>query len=267
MLMSEAFAELQQPETDEFPNNEIIIVGVETLPLYGSIFWRRPTSFQVGTSSQLTPKRFRGGSVIPSIVSVARRSFDVNVVPSRGTARILDTSFQNTIEAGHRFLQGRVWPCRVVRRHDHFTAGVRQFRYAEVLPRSLACELPDSDTHCLGVNASFAEGCPDMADPSCIKWLMPESPRTQILRAERPSNRFASKCGDAELYTGPLSDSVEDICCFTPRRSSPLHCWKDSSAERVLDALSHLAPGSFIDTSLVGVFDCEALKGFFKRVH
>ena len=76
-------------------------------------------------------KRFRGGSVIPSIVSVARRSFDFNVVPSRGTARIHDTSFQNTIEAGHRFLQGRVWPCRVVRRHDHFTAGVRQFRYAE----------------------------------------------------------------------------------------------------------------------------------------
>ena len=40
-------------------------------------------------------------------------------------------------------------------------------------------------------------------------------------------------------------DSVEDISCFTTRRSSQLNCWNDSSAERVLDALSKSCPWQF----------------------
>ena len=35
---------LLQPKADEFPDNEIIIVGGETISLCGRIFWQRPTS-------------------------------------------------------------------------------------------------------------------------------------------------------------------------------------------------------------------------------
>ena len=96
---------------------------------------RRPMSFQAETSSLLTPSASVRGSVVPAEnlraqmgtsslspwVCGARESCSNNVSPADGH------------EAWHWHPQGRVRPCRAVRRHDHFTVDFKRFRYADVL--------------------------------------------------------------------------------------------------------------------------------------
>ena len=93
-----------------------------------------------------------------SVHRVFARTLCVVVIPTRSSAstscrqvgRLAPTAL---LPAHHEAEQGRVRPCRFVR-HDHFTAGVKRFYYAEVFSSPSAHELPDGDNIPVGVERS-----------------------------------------------------------------------------------------------------------------
>ena len=85
--------------------NEIIIVGVETLPLCGSIFGGNPRSLRRYFFT-VNAKRFRGGSVVPSNVSVARRPFVARPESSTRLSRTPLKRGNNPMDHRGLFLDG-----------------------------------------------------------------------------------------------------------------------------------------------------------------
>ena len=91
---------------------------------------------------------------------VFARTLCVVVIPTRSSASTPCRQVAHGQRPQHFFQhtkkreQGRVRPCRFVRRHDHFTAGVRRFYCAEVFSSPSAHVLRDGDNIAVGVERS-----------------------------------------------------------------------------------------------------------------